>query len=406
VTRSVNVIRKRIATRPRLAPALFCLLSLLCVNGGCGSANRVDSFAWIDGSGYPYVKSSTLSVRWSFQMTPEFSGVYLPVENAAPVLDLDKERIFTGSSTGTLWALSKDAKKLYKYSVGSPIEASPAVDSQTDQLYVGTLGAELHALRASDGSVRWRVKVPGPIRQTPLLLKDAVYVGTENDTVTAFARSNGEVLWRYRREEPSGLTVGGHAGIAFIDNKLLTAFTDGLVVALDPGDGHVLWEHDTSLDVEDKGAEQPRLVDVDTTPVLIDGLVYVASFSGGLYALSPTSGNEMWRDADLTGITATAGADHFLVLSSAEKGVLCMDVETHQLLWQYEIKRGAAGQPTIADQRVFVGESAGGFLALSLQTGQEIARIEFGFGFSSTASVKQGHGFVISNGGTLLAFNY
>jgi outer membrane protein assembly factor BamB len=406
VTISVNVVRNSIATNTRLVLALFCLLPLFYLNSGCGSASHVDNFTWVDGSGYPYVKSSTLSVRWSLQMTPEFSGVYLPVENAAPALDLEKERIFTGSSTGTLWALSKDARKLYKYSVNSPIEASPAIDSETDQLYLGTLGAELHALRASNGSVRWRVNVPGPIRQTPLLLKDAVYVGTENDTVTAFARSNGEVLWRYRRDETSGLSVAGHAGIAYIDNKLITAFTDGLVVALDPGDGHVLWEHDTSLDVEDKGAEQLRLIDVDTTPVLINGLVYVASFSGGLYALSPSSGNEMWRDADLTGVTATAGSDRFLVLSSAEKGVLCVDVETHQLLWQYEIKRGAAGQPTIADQKVFVGESEGSFLALSLQTGQEIARIEFGFGFSATASVKHGRGFVMSNGGTLLAFNY
>jgi outer membrane protein assembly factor BamB len=378
----------------------------MCLCSGCGSAIQNDSFSSFEGTERLSVRSPTLSVRWLFRMAPEFTDVYLPVENAASAIDLDRGRVFVGSTNGTLWALSHDAKPIYRYLTGASIEASPALDARANQLYVGTVGAELHALRADDGSARWRVKTSGPIRQTPLLLKDALYVVTETGVVTAYARSNGEVLWRYRREETGGLSVAGHAGIVIAENRLLTAFSDGAVVALDPGDGNVLWEHDTSLDVEETGHEHLRLFDVDTTPAVVDDILYVASFTGGLYALAISSGNEVWRNDKLTSITAATRKGRYLVLSSANKGVLCMDVRTRELLWQYEILRGAPGEPTIDGEKVFVGESGGAFLALSLQTGQEIARIEFGHGFSAPASLARGRGFVLSNSGTLMAFNY
>lgn len=379
---------------------------LLCLCGGCGSANQNDSFSWSEGIERLSVRSSTLSIRWIFRMEPEFSDVYLPVENAASAIDLESGRVFVGSTNGNLWALSHDAKTIYRYTAEASIEASPVLDTRADQLYVGTVGAEVHALRAKDGSVRWRVKAPGPIRQMPLLLNDALYVVTENDLVTAYARTNGEVLWRYRREEVGGLTVAGHAGIVIAENRLFTAFSDGSVVALDPSDGNVLWERDTSLDVEETGHENLRLLDVDTTPIIVDDFLYVASFSGGLYALAVSSGNEVWRNEELTSVTAAARSGHFLVLSSANKGVLCLDAHTRDLLWNYEIIRGAPGVPTIDEQTVFVGESDGAFLALSLRNGEEIARIEFGHGFSAPASLTDGRGYVVSNSGTLMAFNY
>jgi outer membrane protein assembly factor BamB len=167
-----------------------------------------------------------------------------------------------------------------------------------------------------------------------------------------------------------------------------------------------LWEHETALDVEETGHENLRLLDVDTTPTVFEDILYVASFSGGLYALAISSGNEVWRNEELKSVTSATGLDHYLVISSANEGVLCMDTITRELLWRYEVLRGAPGEPTIEGQNVFVGESKGAFLALSLRTGREVARIEFGHGFSAPASLARGRGFVVSNSGTLMAFNY
>ena len=83
-----------------------------------------------------------------------------------------------------------------------------------------------------------------------------------------------------------------------------------------------------------------------------------------------------------------------------------MDRRTHAIIWNHPVKRGAPSESAVAEGLVFVGESEGGFLALSSRTGEETARIESGHGFSAAASVKDGRGFLISNGGTLFAFSY
>jgi len=246
----------------------------------------------------------------------------------------------------------------------------------------------------------------GPVRRQPLLSHDAIYVVTAANSVLAFARTNGEVLWRYRRDTPEGFSVTGNAGLLAADGKLWTAFSDGVVVALDPSDGRLIWERDTSLDLEDTGSDQNRIIDVDTTPTKVGKNLYVASFSAGLYALAPSTGAVVWRAPELKAITAIAAEGEKIVLSSAEKGVLCVDSGTHEILWRHPVKRGSPGELRISEGLVFVGESEGGFLALSLETGREQARLESGHGFSAPASIAQGRGFLLSNGGTLFAFSY
>jgi len=58
----------------------------------------------------------------------------------------------------------------------------------------------------------------------------------------------------------------------------------------------------------------------------------------------------------------------------------------------------------IAGDLVLFGESQGGFITLDLGSGQELGRIESQHGFSASAAVADGRGFILGNGGTLFAF--
>ncbi len=351
------------------------------------------------------VENPTLSVRWTFNLVQAFAGAYLPVENAVAAFDPASGKLFVGSTSGNLWALTQEGRELYRFAVGSAVESTPALDPAADELYFGTTGGELVALKASAGTVRWKAALDGPTRQKPLLSRDTVYVVSDTDTVSAFARKDGEVLWRFRREVPERqFNIAGHAGLERVDGKLVTGFSDGSVVALDSSDGRLLWERDTSLDLE--GEQKLRFSDVDTTPVRFEKQLLVTSFSGGLYGLSVSSGAVLWREAELTGVTAMARSGRWLVLSSAEQGLVCMDLEQRRIRWRRSFERGAPGKPGIDAETVFVGESEGGFMALSLQSGKEMSRLEYGNGFSAPAAVARGRGFVVTNGGTLLAFAY
>ncbi len=384
------------------------VLAAVAAIGGCGGARAGTdwSFGWF-GTEHErsYAGQGPLRVRWTERLTEPFEGAYLPVERAVAALDPGRNRVYVGSTAGQLYALSATGTRVYRYDAAGAIESQPALDAARDELYVGTEQGEVHALRASDGQLRWRESVGGPIRQAPVLSGDAVYVVTDSDTVAALGREDGSPLWSYSRQAPEGFSITEHAGLTPAGGKILTGFTDGVVVALDAADGRVIWERDTSVDVDSEDAAAPRFIDVDTTPVVIGQTVYVASFAGGLYGLDLGSGTVLWHDQTITGVVAIAAAEDLLILASADSGVVAMDTE-REVRWRHALERGSPTEPVVAGRQILVGESGGSFLSLALDSGRETGRLEAGHGFTARASVRGGLGFVVSNGGNLLAFTY
>lgn len=386
----------------RRAAALLSVL--VCA---CGSAPETWTFGWF-GSEHEraFAGHGPVRIRWTERITPAFEGPYLPVERAVAELDPPRNRVYVGSSAGHLYAMTATGQRLYRYEAAGAIQSQPVLDPERDELYLGTEQGEIHALRASDGELRWREAAGGPIRQTPILTADAIYVVSDSDTVTALSREDGGSLWTYAREAPESFSITEHAGLTLAQGKLVTAFTDGVVVALDPADGRVVWERDTAVEVETEDGARPRFVDVDTTPVVIGNEVYVASFAGGMYALEIGSGTVAWKDASLTGVVAIAATEDMLVLASAEQGIIAIGAQDRERRWQKRLGRGSPTAPVIAGRHILVGESTGSFLALALESGREVGRFDAGYGFSARASVRGGLGFVVSNGGSLFAFTY
>ena len=381
------------------------LLATLLVASGCGQLSG-SGFGWIDGRGVDRNPSSrTVHLRWRHRIASVASEAFVPVERARAALDPANDRIYVGSSAGQLYAMTATGGRIYTYDAGGGIAAEPALDVANDELYLPTEDGVVHRLVASTGEVTWRVEVGGAVSQTPLLTEDALYIITDNDVIVALDREDGEALWRYRREAPEGFYISEHAGMTLTEGHLLAAFTAGIVVSLDPADGALRWERDTSLELEPGPDGPPRFADVDTTPLVLDGVVYIASFAGGVFELELESGTVRWRDEELTGVTAIVRAtSRLLLLSSGDLGVVCIDRVEHTVLWRKRLPRGAPGRPMVAGDLVLFGESQGGFVTLDLSSGQELGRLESQHGFNATAAIADGRGFILGNGGTLYAF--
>lgn len=346
-----------------------------------------------------------LTVRWMRRLVAELEGPYMPTERAVPALDPTHDRIYAGSSAGALWAWNGAGTLLWMYQVGGAIGSQPLVDVERDEIYVASDDGLLHALVASTGQVRWRAEIGGAVGRIPVATEDVVYVVTDADVVVAFERSTGETLWQYRREAPEGFYITEHAGLAVTSNQILTGFTDGVVVALDPRDGRVLWERDTTTDLP-RTSDTLRFTDVDTTPVVVGDTVFVASFAGGLYALERTNGSVRWRREDLTGIVGLAAAPGgLLIASSGDHGVLAVRAADGEPVWRHRIERGAPTVPVVVEDLVIVGESEGGLIALSLEDGTEVDRVESGHGFAAPIAVAAGRAAVLSNAGALFVLD-
>lgn len=392
--------------RIRFAAALFVASSLLAVTG-CGAAGtqatNADNFGWVgEGDAYAKPGEGGFNVRWSKQLTDRSEARYLPLELSSAEFDAKRQRVYIGTTEGNLFAFAMNGRKLFFYDAGAQIESKPGVDARTGEVYVPSVDGRVHAITVT-GELKWKTKLIGAIRTQPVLSHDTVYIVAENDTVTALARDDGRILWTYDKEPVEEITISGHAGLLLEDGRLYAGFTDGAVAAINPADGRLFWEVETSVDVELRPGNVPQFLDVDTTPVLLRGTLYIASFTAGLYALDADSGTVQWRDAEFQGVTGIAAAGRMLVISSARRGVSLLDLRTRKVQWEKAPERGAPTAPIVTNTgTVIYGETQGSLLALSLSDGREIARAEGGSGFSATPSVKGSFGGAISNGGRFL----
>jgi outer membrane protein assembly factor BamB len=392
--------------RIRFAAVLIVASSLLAVSG-CGAAGTLatnaDHFGWVvQDDAYARPGEGGFNVRWSRQLTDRREARYLPVELSSAEFDTKRGRVYIGTSEGNMFAFEINGRRLFFYDAGAQIEGKSAVDTRTGEVYFPSVDGHVHALSV-DGELKWKTKLIGSIRTQPVLAPDAVYVVGESDMITALARDDGRILWTYDKEPVEEITIAGHAGLLLKDGRLYAGFTDGAVAAINPADGRLFWEVETSVDVELRPGNVPQFLDVDTTPVMLGSTLYVASFTAGLYALNAGSGTVEWRDAAFQGVTGIAAAGRMLVIASARRGVTLLDLRTRAVQWEKAPERGAPTPPMVTEKgTVIYGETQGSLLALSLSDGREIARAEGGAGFSATPAVRGTFGGALSNGGRFL----
>lgn len=377
------------------------VLAVLAV--ACGGGTRLSRERLPDGTGARRA-SRGFAVRWTRTLAPPFEGRSVPVERGGAASDPLGGRVYVGSSFGILWALGAEGEELYRYETGLGMESPPLVDPARDVLFLAFDTGEVHALSAGQGKLRWKADLGSPVTAPMVLSSDAVYVVTDDGSVAALGRKDGSVLWRYRRPATSGFKIAGQAGMLLQDGRVVTGFSDGVIASLDAGDGHKHWQVDTSLDV--LGDDRTRFPDVDTTPVYRDGMIYAASFSGGLYVLDADRGVVERRVSELTGVTGLVAGEHALVASSGDLGVVCLDLPALTVRWRHASIKGAPGQPRLHDGKVFVAESDGAMLVMDLANGLELGRLESGHGFDAAPQLEAGRGFILSNAAQLFAFTY
>jgi outer membrane protein assembly factor BamB len=390
--------------REAVASVLACALGLAGCTGSPFSAPR--SFSMEGRRIHRETGPGILRVRFTKTLVEAHEGGYVPVETAGAALDARRDRIYQGSTKGVLHVFDARGSRLARYDAGEGIEAAPAIDVARNELFLPVVDGTVHALDASTLTLRWKESIGFAVRIPPVLTDDAVYLVTETDQVIALAREDGAALWTYRRPPGEQFSVAGQAGLVLVDGRIYTGFSDGTVVALDASDGAVVWEVDTSSDIGEVESNRPSFGDVDTTPVVTDDLVYVASYAAGLYALSRTNGSVEWRDEARKGVVEIADAGRWLVLLSATDGIAAIDRSTREQKWHRPAERGAPTSARIlpGSGLLLYGESRGPFLAVTVHEGREVARLESGHGFSAEPSVLGELGAVLSNSGNLFVF--
>ena len=241
-----------------------------------------------------------------------------------------------------------------------------------NNLYVGTNEGQVVALAAKDGSPLWRTQLQSEVLAKPVISKGIVIARCVNGDVVALRQDNGQQIWQFEERTPA-LTLRGLSTPIIYNDLVLIAFDNGKLKAIVLQTGKTLWE--TEVAVPTGRSDLERMVDLDSTPVIVDDVIYSIAYQGRLVAIQLSSGQIIWQ-RDIDSYVDLAVDAYRLYIVSSEGVVWALDRSNGATLWKQDalLRRGLSA-PRIFEDYIVVGDFDGFVHWLRRDTGKLDARI-------------------------------
>ena len=329
-----------------------------------------------------------------------------PVVAGGRVFAMDSNAVvtaFDAARGGRIWQLDTQAEGDRGSNVGGGI----AVDGDT--LYVGTGLAELLALEAATGKIRWRKTLGTPVRAAPTIADGRMFVLTLDNQLQALATGDGRRLWGYQAVAPETGVLGLPAP-ACADGMVVAGFGSGDLVALRAASGSVAWSDSLAA-----ARGRNSLLDLSAVrglPVVADGRVYAASLGGQTVSLDVRSGRRLWEREIATGDTLWLAGDWLFLLATGGR-LAAVARADGRIAWVTELPQFEDEEkkkdpihwigPVLAGGRLLLGSSNALLLAVNPVTGEIGSRQSLSDAMSVVPSVAGGTVYVVTDDAALVA---
>lgn len=315
-----------------------------------------------------YVPEIQIDVIWKESVgvgADEQSLKLIPVIGSGKILAADREGVVQARSPATgdlLWETETEV----------PFSGGPGLGEGT--VILGSSDAEVVALNIETGAVLWKVAVSSEVLSVPVIANDIVIVRTTDGAVIALDEKAGGKLWSYEHAVPA-LSVRGTGSPLIVDGNVIGGYDSGKLMALRLVDGKYAWE--TSIAIPKGRSEIERLVDLDVDPIVINGVIYVASYQGGIAAISEVDGDVMWRNESISSHSGLSNDYRYLYLADSQSHVLQLDQRSGASLWkQQDLHQRILTAPAVYENFVVVGDLEGYVHWLSSTDGRQLGRVQ------------------------------
>jgi outer membrane protein assembly factor BamB len=109
-----------------------------------------------------------------------------------------------------------------------------------------------------------------------------------------------------------------------------------------------------------------------SSPAVANGVIYVCSTNGTLFALNASTGERLWRNASIVAYQTPAvadGANGAVYVGSDDESLYALKARTGAKLWSYATNGSITAAPAVANGTVFAGSADGYMYALNASTG-------------------------------------
>ncbi|HWP94501.1 MAG TPA: outer membrane protein assembly factor BamB [Gammaproteobacteria bacterium] len=258
---------------------------------------------------------------------------------------------------------------------GQRLSAGPGVAEGL--VVVGSSDGEVSALRASDGTLLWAVKLTGEVLSAPAIAGGVVVVRTVDGQLTALAANDGHTLWRVAEDLPP-LTLRGNAAPVVAGQTVVAGFDNGKLAAYDLATGTMQWQN--ALATPAGRTDIEKLVDIDGAMRVLGSTVYAAAHRGHVAAVSLETGDVVWSQ-ELSSHRGLA-VDYGAVYVTSDNGeVWAYDRNGGAPLWNQDALRARRlTAPVRVGDALVVGDFEGYLHFLDRFTGALAARVRVGSG--------------------------
>lgn len=280
------------------------------------------------------------------------------------------QRVFITNPQGGLRALdATNGRKLWHAELDEPVTGGPGVGQNS--VLLGTGKGEVISVNAETGRVEWRGRVSSEVLSPPLRQDNTVVARTNDGKIYGLDADRGKPLWIYDRTVPP-LTLRGTSAPVISAGIVIAGFDGGRLAALDLRTGRLLWE--TAVAAARGRSELERMVDIDSDPLVFEGVAYVVSFQGQLAAVQVETGRILWS-RDMSSYAGFSADERYLYLADDDSHLRAFDRFTGSAVWSNEkLHARAATGPASIGGYVVAGDVEGYLHWLDKETGDFVAR--------------------------------
>lgn len=157
-------------------------------------------------------------------------------------------------------------------------------------MFLGNPEHEAEGTGPTNLALKWKFQADSSIVSSPTIVNGICYFGTLNHSIYAINANSGTKLWTFETNHMIKSTM------AVVNGKVYTGADDGNIYCLNATTGTELWQTNAGgikinpIGVGYLGSDLPV-----SSPMFVEGKVYVGSLDGNLYCLDANSGNVTWK---------------------------------------------------------------------------------------------------------------
>ncbi|MEO3991740.1 outer membrane protein assembly factor BamB [Pseudocitrobacter cyperus] len=318
--------------------------------------------------------------------------------------------VYAADRRGTVKALNADdGKEVWSVDLAEkdgwlsrkPALLSGGLTVSGGRVYVGSEKARVYALDAGDGSIAWQTAAAGEVLSRPVVSDGLVLVHTSNGQLQALNEADGAIKWTVNLDMPA-LSLRGESAPAVAYGAAIVGGDNGRVSAVLMQQGQLIWQQRISQATGN--TEIDRLSDVDTTPVIANGVVYALAYNGNLTALDLRSGQILWK-RELGSVNDFIVDGNRIYMVDQNDRLLALTTDGGVTLWtQSDLLHRLLTSPVLYNGSLVVGDSEGYMHWINTEDGRFVAQQKVdSSGFLTEPVVADGKLLIQAKDGTLYA---